>query len=166
MATRTPDPSSAGSPIIDELGRFGLVGVASNIAYFGALWLLRRALAMRWGLSAGIAFGLSMGVNYALQRSYTFRSRSSHWTAGRRYVVTQLVGLGINSAMLELSLEHRVVDAMLGPVFSAAVVRAPVVPEIPVRFLVAQSAALAMTIVWSYLAQKFWVFREHRERHG
>jgi putative flippase GtrA len=161
MTIGNPEHTRVPSSLGAELARFGLVGGLTNVVYFGLLWLLRGHLQLRWGLAGGVAYGLSMVVNYLLQRAYTFRSQGPHLRAGHRYVVTQAVGLGINSGILELLLEQRLLDALLGPELSAYALEPRLLPDIPLRFVLGQGIALAANVTWSYLTQKFWVFRDH-----
>ena len=143
---------------VAEAARFGLVGVLSNVVYFGALWLLRTLL-VPWWLAASVAYALSMLLNYALQRTFTFRSTRSHGQAARRYVVVQLTGLAINSAILEILLGRHVLDHMLGPEWSAFAITLPGLPALPLRVALAQGFSLAVTMACSYVAQRYWVFR-------
>lgn len=121
---------------VRELLRFGSVGIASNVVYFAAL------VAFRWGdlawwLSTGLAYALSMLVNYTLQRAVTFRSRDKPQQSGPRYLVVMLSCLVINSALMESLVEHAKWHPVIG-----------------------QGVAVVVTTSISYLGQKFWVFRD------
>jgi putative flippase GtrA len=141
-----------------QLVRFGIVGVLTNGVYFGALWLLR-VVALPWWLGATIAYALSMGLNYGLQRSFTFRSERPHSEAARRYLVIQLGGMAVNSSLLELLLGQRLIDAALGPALAERLLPLPALSGLPLRVLLAQGFALIITTSGSYVAQRFWVFR-------
>ncbi len=118
-----------------ELIRFSWVGGLTLCIYAGELWLLDRTCDFPTWLDATIAYGPCLVVNYALHRSFTFRSTKRHALAGPRYLVIQLGGMAINTAMIWLG-----VDVLLWP------------------FLLAQFVALATLSLWSYLGQKLWAF--------
>lgn len=124
-----------------EIIRFGVMGATSSGIYLAMMiplkWLVPAAL---W-LVALIAYLLSMIANYFLQRRITFRSHRQHREAVSRFLVVQLVGLGLNSALLEL-----LVTRQHG------------------NFWIGQGLAILVVAVWSYGAQKFWVFMKWGER--
>jgi len=134
--------------------RFGAVGVASAGLYFGLIWVFGaltplvivvevvRRLLTRFSYSvstltvrATFAYGLGIIFNYLVQRSFTFRSARQHQHAGPRYMVVQLGGMAINSAVLWVGVD---VEHWWYP---------------PVQF-----GAIALTAIWSYFGQKFWAF--------
>jgi putative flippase GtrA len=95
----------------------------------------------RWSLTlrATMAYGSGILFNYLVQRSFTFRSARQHQHAGPRYMVVQLGGMAINSAVIWLGVdvEHWWYPAV-------------------------QVAAIGLTTIWSYLGQKFWAFHGPR----
>jgi putative flippase GtrA len=99
-----------------------------------------------------------MTLNYSLQRNYTFRSLLAHGRAGSRYVTVQLGGLVMNSALLELLLGQRLLDASLGLGLSASGPSLALLPWSTLRVLIAQGISLGVTTVYSYVAQRTWVF--------
>jgi putative flippase GtrA len=118
-----------------ELIRFSWVGALTLSIYAGELWLLNRFCDFPTWLDATIAYGPCLVVNYLLHKNFTFRSDKQHHVAGPRYLVIQLGGMAINSAVVWLG-----VDVLHW------------------HFLVAQFAALATLSLWSYLGQKLWAF--------
>lgn len=118
-----------------EMIRFGLMGATSAGIYLVFFVPLRWVIPSRLWLASGVAYLLSMVVNYLLQRNYTFRSDRPHQEAVVRYLVVQFVGLGLNSLVLEVAHHH---------------LRFPLWPS--------QGFAIICVAIWSYLAQKVWVF--------
>lgn len=125
-------------PAFHQLARFGVVGVLSNLVYFGALPLFAVVFDTALWLAGAISYALSMTLNYILQRKLTFRSDRPHTQAGPRYIATQVLALAINSACLHL-----------------------LVTRLGLHFLVGQGLALVATTSWNYLCQKAWVFTNH-----
>jgi putative flippase GtrA len=124
---------------LPEALRFAVVGTASAALYFALLWVL--TVLTRWSLTlrATVAYGSGILFNYLVQRSFTFRSVRQHQHAGPRYMVVQLGGMAINSAVIWLGVdvEHWWYPAV-------------------------QVAAIGLTTIWSYLGQKFWAFHGPR----
>jgi putative flippase GtrA len=118
-----------------EMFRFGVMGVLSTVLYLGIMIPLKWVLAAQLWLIAVIAYLLSMAANYVLQRNITFKSKRSHQEAVSRFLVVQLIGLAFNAGMLELLVTRRHYPFWLG-----------------------QGIAVVITALWSYGAQKFWVF--------
>lgn len=118
-----------------EFVRFAAVGTASTGLYFGLLWLLTVETALSLSVRATLAYGIGIAFNYAVQKSFTFRSIQQHQHAGPRYLAVQIGGLVVNSAVLWLGVDHEHW------------------PYLPVQF-----AAIVLTTIWSYAGQKFWAF--------
>ncbi|MGC4068747.1 MAG: GtrA family protein [Polyangiaceae bacterium] len=118
-----------------EMFRFGVMGLTSTgiylLLFVPVRWLIPEPL---WLIGA-IAYLLSMFANYVLQRNVTFRSQRRHQEAVSRYVVVQLIGLALNAGLLEL-----IVTRLKHPLWFG------------------QSVSVVLVALWSYGAQKFWVF--------
>jgi putative flippase GtrA len=138
MSATMPWPRLPHTVPLAEMVRFGLVGVLTNVVYFGALGVLTFTTALPLWLAGGLSYALSMVVNYLVQRRATFRSERAHVKAGPRYLVVQLIGLCLNSLLLDV-----------------------LVTRLGVHLLAGLAVALAVVMLWSYLAQKLWVFRRH-----
>lgn len=121
---------------LTELIRFVIAGGLTNVVYFGVLYLTARLAGWPLWFASGVSYALSMLVSYLLQRHLTFRSERPHGEAGIRYVCVQLVGLALNSTVLEL-----------------------LVTRLSLHFVIGQAVALVITTAWSYVAQKLWVFK-------
>jgi putative flippase GtrA len=124
-----------------EMVRFGIMGATSAGVYLALLIPITHLLRTRLWLAATIAYVLSMAINYVLQRNYTFKSERPHQEAVTRFVVVQSIGLALNAGVLE---------------YAATYAHWPL--------WMAQGAAVSCVAVWSYGAQKVWVFVG--ERHN
>lgn len=123
---------------LPEALRFAAVGAASAGVYFLLYWLFGWLTRLAW-LRATLAYGVGMLFNYLVQRSFTFRSQRQHHHAGPRYLLVQLGGLLINTAVVYLGVD---------------------LAQLP--FLPVQLLAIVLTAVWSYVGQKFWAFDGRR----
>jgi putative flippase GtrA len=122
-----------------ELVRFGATGLMSVGVYLCCLAPLTKALPGRLWLAGAVAYVLSMVANYVLQRNFTFRSTRRHHEAVSRYLVVHAVAIGINSGLLHV-----------------------LTVSLKSSLWIAQGAAVVCVAIWSYTAQKLWVFIGHR----
>jgi putative flippase GtrA len=118
-----------------EFVRFIGAGLMSNVVYFGSLGALLAVFQEPLWLHAGVAYLLSTVANYLLHYTITFRSSSQHGLAIRRYVPVQAVALALNSWILYFLVSH------LG-----------------LHYIFGQAVAIVITTIWSYLANRNWVF--------
>jgi putative flippase GtrA len=123
--------------LLGEVTRFGMVGLFTNLVYFAILPVLVYLFSVELWLASAISYALSMLVNYTLQRQVTFRSKNAILIAGPRYIIIQLGGLVINSAILYL-----------------------LVTRLGLHIVVGQVISIVAATVWNYLGQKLWVFAE------
>ncbi|RYZ03128.1 MAG: GtrA family protein [Myxococcales bacterium] len=121
--------------VVMELVRFGGVGGLTTLLYFLLLWGLDKLLSLPMWAIAALASGPPLLVAYLLHRSFTFNSEQQHTRAGPRFVVVQLLGVVINSAVIWVGTD---------------------VFKLP--FLLAQLAAIGIQVMATYLGQKFFAF--------
>ena len=89
-----------------------------------------------------IARILSCILNFGLNRKWCFRSKESVTKTGFRYTVLVFIQMGLSAAFVTL----------ISPIFA--------------NTLIAKIIVDVALSVFSYYAQKFWVFRRKEERHG
>ncbi len=118
-----------------EMVRFGLMGLSSTGIYLVILAAIKCWYQEPLWLISAVAYLVSMAANYVMQRKVTFRSKRRHEEAVVRFVVVQLIGLGMNAGILDVLVTRKQLPFWLG-----------------------QSLAVLVTSVWSYGAQKFLVF--------
>jgi putative flippase GtrA len=85
--------------IVAQWLRFATVGVANTLlstAVFAVLF----HLGVHYLLSSAVAFALGALNSYTLNRRWTFRSRGPRGPELARFLCVQLVGLGVNLALL------------------------------------------------------------------
>jgi putative flippase GtrA len=142
----------AGATLVSACGRrrsvfaarqiitFSISGFASVAVYlFFFAWLIWLWPDRIWVTSA-MAYLVSMFANYLMQRRITFRSSRPHREAVTRYLVVHAVAAGINSTSLEVFVRW-----------------------LSLQIWIAQAIAIGCVAVWSFGAQKFWVFADNVE---
>lgn len=82
--------------------RFGIIGLLATVCYFLLGLLFVRLLALPVLLGNALAYILSFIVSYLGQAFWTFQANARHGALLPKYAVAQLIGLGINSLLIEI----------------------------------------------------------------
>lgn len=125
--------------LIEQILKFGVVGIIATVIDFGVLCILSQPLGMDPVLSAGISFCVSLVFNYVASMRYVFTHRGD-MSRSREFViflVLSLIGLAINEAIMAAGV------AVLGS--SALAVMGTKV------------LATAIVMVWNFVSRKKWL---------
>lgn len=120
-----------------QFAAFFGVGLVAAVVHYGLLISLvegYRLEPVRATLVGYVGGGL---VSYLLNRRHTYTSDRPHWQAAWRFAAVALVGFGLTWGLMAL------------------LVRGMGAPYLP-----AQVATTAIVLVWSFLANKLWTFRD------
>jgi putative flippase GtrA len=98
-------------PVTGQLVRFAIVGVL-NTAISLAVYKLAVDVGVAYPAASVLAFAVGALNSYTLNRIWTFRAGAFSRGGFARYVVVQLVGLGINELVLVAAVEGLSVDAL------------------------------------------------------
>ena len=120
---------------------FSTAGGFAAIGHYGTLIALSE-LAGTPPLPASLAGFLVGGViSYVLNYRFTFRSTKQHGEALTKFLTVAAVGLVLNGAVMA---------ALTGGA--------------RLHYLAAQVAATAVVLVWTFLCNRYWTFRDKRRR--
>lgn len=125
--------------LIEQILKFGVVGIIATVIDFGVLYVLSQPLGMDPVISAGISFCVSLVFNYVASMRYVFTHRED-MSRSREFViflVFSLIGLAINEAIMAAGV------AVLGN--SALAVMGTKV------------LATAIVMVWNFVSRKKWL---------
>ncbi len=125
---------------LKQAAKFGSVGVLNTLLDLALYFVLTRWLGLgdKPTFAKGISYSVGVLNSYFLNRVWTFRvSDSSSWAALLPFVLSSLVGLAINTGMLDLCLKTLAL------------------PE-----LIAIGIATASSLLWNFLVSKFLIFRK------
>lgn len=125
--------------LIEQILKFGVVGIIATVIDFGVLFVLSQPLGMDPVISAGISFCVSLVFNYVASMRYVFTHRED-MSRSREFViflVLSLIGLAINEAIMAAGV------AVLGN--SALAVMGTKV------------LATAIVMVWNFVSRKKWL---------
>ena len=119
--------------------KFGAVGILNTAIDLGLYYALTRWLGLGALPIVAKSISYSAGIlnSFLWNRFWTFQSKASAWATLIPFILTALVGLGINTGILQLCLNtfH--------------------LPE-----LVALGLATLSTLVWNFVISKFVIFKE------
>lgn len=125
--------------LIEQILKFGVVGIIATVIDFGVLYILSQPLGMDPVVSAGISFCVSLVFNYVASMRYVFTHRED-MSRSREFViflVLSFIGLAINEAIMAAGV------AVLGS--SALAVMGTKV------------LATVIVMVWNFVSRKKWL---------
>jgi putative flippase GtrA len=121
-----------------KLAKFIVVGVANNLVGYGAFVVLS-LLGVAAIPAMTVAYVIGMVISFTGNRKWTFGHRGSLVPTLVKFAVANLLGYGVNFALLRLFVSQ------LG------------LPQIPVQFFATGCVALC-----TFLMMRLWVFRADR----
>jgi len=116
--------------------RYAGVGAIGTAAHYATLITFVQTGLARPLLATSAGFALGAGVNYALNYRYTFGSDQPHLAALPRFLAVASCGAGLNYAIVWIGLH-----------------------ALGWHYLVAQVAATATVLSWTYSVNRLWTFR-------
>lgn len=125
--------------LIEQILKFGVVGIIATVIDFGVLYILSQPLGMDPVISAGISFCVSLVFNYVASMRYVFTHRED-MSRSREFViflVLSLIGLAINEAVMAAGV------AVLGNSVLAV--------------MGTKALATAIVMVWNFVSRKKWL---------
>lgn len=128
-----------------ELIRFAAVGAVSFVIDLGLLVVFQkfvfRNVVNGVLISAALSFTISLIIHYFLASLWVFREHQvdntrAHAIAGVLFVITNLVGLGINELAMWVG-----------------------VAVLTIHYAIVKLVATAVVTAWNYLCQKLYIFK-------
>ena len=110
--------------LIEQIMKFGIVGIIATIIDFGVLIFLTEVFGLNPVVSATISFIVSLIFNYVASMRYVFRHREgmSREREFAIFVVLSVIGLGINDGLMWLGTNFAGLDYRLVKVGATAIV--------------------------------------------
>jgi putative flippase GtrA len=107
-----------------QLLRYGFVGGVAFVADYGTLFLLTHYAHVHYLVSAAVAFGIGLTVNYLLSISWVFnKNRSAKpWVEFLVFALIGVVGLGLNELIMYVATDLMSLHYMLSKLISTAIV--------------------------------------------
>ena len=137
-------------PLINKFFRFGVVGASGAVIDFGLTALCKGIFGIPELLANAIGFTVAATSNYYLNRVWTWKSTSKEvGVEYAKFFIVSLIGLGINSLIVFL-----LKDICIVPRF--------VDTTLDWNFWVAKIIATAVVMVWNFLVNNFFTFRQKK----
>jgi len=124
-------------PVAGQLVRFAIVGVL-NTAISLAVYKLAVDMGVAYPVASVVAFAVGALNSYTLNRIWTFRAGAFSGSGFARYVVVQLVGLGINELVLVAAVEGLSIDPLVAQALA---------------LVIASSAMFVLNRQWAFAAR-------------
>ncbi|MDW7710843.1 MAG: GtrA family protein [Deferrisomatales bacterium] len=122
-------------PIFAQFLVFSAVGTVGTAVHFAVLVGLVQAARTNPVPASVAGFVVGALVNYLLNYHVTFRSRKRHGGALVRFFTVALAGLGWNTVIMFVATRWA-------------------------HYLLSQMLATAAVLVWNFLCNRFWTFKE------
>ena len=123
--------------MIARLLRFCVVGVLTALLQFSLLYLGVEVLQMDTTLASSAGYVVVVIFNYLMHYSWTFKGTAPHGRALVRYLVVIGCGFLLNAVFMYTG-----------------------VSLLSVNYLLVQSLAMLIIIIWNFIMSNFWVFRD------
>ena len=117
--------------------RFILVGIAATLSTYIILILLVEAWQINVIVASVIGYLVGIVVNYALNYGFTFQSKQHHHHLVPKFIVVMMVGLLLNTGIMFVGVNW-----------------------FDINYVLAQLAAIAVVLIWSFTTNRLWVFTE------
>ena len=125
--------------LIEQILKFGVVGIIATVIDFGVLFILSQMLGMDPVLSAGISFCVSLVFNYVASMKYVFTHRED-MSRAREFViflVLSVTGLALNELIMAAGV------AALG--------------NSALSVMGTKVIATGLVMVWNFVSRKKWL---------
>ncbi|MDF7664397.1 GtrA family protein [Bifidobacterium sp. ESL0763] len=139
--------------LIEQLVKFGVVGVIAAVIDFGLLNVLVAAFHVNNVVASTISFLVSLAFNYWASMKYVFKRRAdmARWMEGFIFLSAAVVGLFINDLIIWMS--------TLGMAANAAVVQHGMYV---LRTNIGKIVATVVVAIWNFIIRK-WLLDDHSD---
>lgn len=113
------------SKLINQIIKFGLVGVIATVIDFGILTILTEFFGVYYLTSAAVAFIIATIFNYAASMRYVFTSRFSEHEKKKEmliFLVLSIIGLILNQLLMWAFVDIIGIFYVIAKVFSTIIV--------------------------------------------
>lgn len=110
--------------MLKKIVNFGIVGVVATIIDFGVLFVLKSLCNVDVYIATTLAFIVSLIFNFVASMKYVFKAKEGMSVTKQCivFVVTAVIGLGINEAIMYLCIEFLSLYYMIGKLLATCVV--------------------------------------------
>lgn len=117
--------------------RFILVGVTATLTTYLFLIVLVELWQVNVIIASVIGYVAGIVVNYLLNYGFTFQSKQHHLNLVPKFILVMLVGLLLNTGLMFVGIYW-----------------------FGMHYVLAQLAAITVVLIWSFTANRLWVFAD------
>jgi putative flippase GtrA len=111
-----------GTPIVRQLAKYGIVGVANTLIGFG-IYAVGVKLGVQYLLASALGYGIGSLNGYVLNRRWTFRAHHvRHSISATRYGAVQLSAMLSNLGLLYVAVDLLGAEKILGQAIVVVIV--------------------------------------------
>lgn len=131
--------------LLEQIVRFGIVGVGSTLLDYGLMLLFKEILGFHYLLSSTLSYGISLIFNYFASMNYVFEGKEevSRKKEFLIFTVLCLMGMGFNQLVLWMIVEYAGIDYRVSKVLATGVV-----------------------MVWNFVTRKIFLEEKRGEEMG
>jgi putative flippase GtrA len=110
--------------LMNQIIRFGIVGVICTIIDFGLMIFLKEVAGVYYLIASGISFAVSVVANYLLSMKFVFHGKknASKMKEFILFVVLSVIGLGLNQVIMWAAVDGMKISYILSKVGATAIV--------------------------------------------
>ena len=123
--------------LLPQFLSFALIGLVGTAAHFLVLYTLVAQFELGPVLASSVGAVTGALVNYGLNYRLTFRSRKRHRDALPKFLVVAAGGWLLNGLLMAILLSR-----------------------LDIHYLLVQVIVTSLVLVWNFLANRLWTFRE------
>jgi putative flippase GtrA len=128
--------------VVEKFIRFvGVGAIATGIQYVILIVLVTVGVASAT-VASGIGFVVSGAANYLMNYHFTFVTRPEHTKAASKFAVVAGLGLVLNTMVMGVGTKL-----------------------FPIHYLVVQVFATSVVLIWNFLGNHLWSFRDPESRN-
>lgn len=110
--------------LIEQMFKFGIVGIISFIIDYGVFFILNEKLGIYYLVANVCSFSVSVVINYILNLKYVFQSSDNANKAKEFviYIILNIIGLGFNQLIMKVCVGYLEIHPMIAKIIATGVV--------------------------------------------
>lgn len=110
--------------LINQIFRFGIVGVISFLIDYSIFWILHDQMSVYYLFANACSFSISVIVNYILNLKFVFQSseNSNKTKEFITYIILNIIGLGFNQLIMKVCVGYLRITPMISKIIATGIV--------------------------------------------
>lgn len=110
--------------LINQISKFGIVGIISFGIDYGIFWLLNAKFGVYYLIANACSFSISVIINYILNLKFVFHSSkgTNKFAEFVIYIILNIIGLGLNQLIMRICVGFFEILPLLSKIIATCVV--------------------------------------------